>query len=72
LERGLLHFALAFTTLHLKKRDAEGGVEPRGQACEFLLDTGIRVARDWKWNPVGNRTSLCGFANRRLNCSANG
>ena len=39
--------------------------------CKVILAHN-RDVRSAKWNPVLNCTSLCGFANRRLNCSANG
>jgi hypothetical protein len=46
LERGLLHFALGIHHSAFEKRDAKAELNRRGQACEVLADTGIRVARD--------------------------
>jgi hypothetical protein len=43
-------------------RDAKAELNRRSQVCEVLTDTGISR----------RKIGLCGFAGRRLNCSANG
>ena len=53
-----------------KDRDTKAEFEPPRRSYEASPAPGFRVAENGI--PCWNRTSLCGFANRRLNCSANG
>ena len=54
------------------RRDTKAELNRRSQVCDALAGTGVRIAQKRNGIPCWNRTSLCGFAGRRLSCSANG
>ena len=62
---------LADTGIRVAEMDEHQGSAP----CIPVWKTGVYLSTPMLGTngiPCWNRTSLCGFANRRLNCSANG
>jgi hypothetical protein len=64
-------FCIPHSPLKMPGRDTKAELNRRSQVCDALAGTGVRVAKTIGI-PCWNCTSLCGSADRRLGCSANG